>query len=89
VTQWQHLQWYEGTVDAAGSGLVTIVVDANQIPRIAEGDRVSFAVTRLAQKHNHQWTVFFAKSNAEELTLLCESPVCLTAKTVPNHALEL
>ena len=31
---------FEGTVDAAGEGLVTIVVAPNCLPRISEGDKV-------------------------------------------------
>jgi alanine racemase len=35
---------FTGTVDAAGGGMVTIVVDVNQAPRVSEGDRVQVMV---------------------------------------------
>lgn len=73
----QVLGSFDGTVDAAGGGLVTIVVKVNQLPRVREGDivRVTWRRPEAEPEHEHDWR-FYARRPDGLADIICVAEGC-------------
>ena len=79
----QILGSFDGTVDAAGGGIVTIVVAVNQLPRVQEGDEVRVTWRRPEPKHEHDWR-FYARRPDGLADIICVAYGC-----DPNEAMRV